>query len=234
MFGLLRGGEARVGAALGRVLFHEHRHQRAGNSISRASTRARLSALILPAARSDSKRAFSARTPLAARTCSPCRHRCATTSGVDRHHRPQHREALGHRQRGVAPAPVLGLALDALAVGVGSSPRSAPSAAGRGRSSSTRTRCARLRDSSPEAQRAATPQGAPRTAPAIPRDHHLTGHRLEQLQQLDMVRLLESNRSGASRCGCASDTAGRCRGLRALERYSQRNRCSQPWMSSTG
>ena len=41
------------------------------------------------------------------------RHRRAATLGLDRHHRPQHRQALGHRQRRVAPAPALGLALDA-------------------------------------------------------------------------------------------------------------------------
>ena len=57
--GALRGGEAGVGLLLG-VCFSMNTAINSSNSISRASNRARLSALILPAAHSDSKRAFSA------------------------------------------------------------------------------------------------------------------------------------------------------------------------------
>ena len=87
------------------------------NSISRASTRARLSALILPSAHSDSKRAFSASNSARSEDLFTVAIAAGLPLGLDRHHRPQHREALGHRQRRVAPAPALGLALDALAVG---------------------------------------------------------------------------------------------------------------------
>ena len=44
-------------------------------------------------------------------------HEGLSALGLHRHHRPQHRKALALRQRRVAPAPILGLALDALAVG---------------------------------------------------------------------------------------------------------------------
>ena len=87
------------------------------NSISRASNRARLSALILPPAHSDSKRALSA--------SNSARSECLFTVaigvdlplGLDRHHRRQHREALARRQRLIACTPARRFALDALAVG---------------------------------------------------------------------------------------------------------------------
>ena len=44
-------------------------------------------------------------------------HEGLSALGLHRHHRPQHRKALALRQRRVAPIPILGLALDALAVG---------------------------------------------------------------------------------------------------------------------
>ena len=113
--------------------------------ISRSSNRARLSALILPATHSDSKRAFSASNCARSEDLfspSPRDYLWASTAIIA----PRPR-GFSHRQRGVAPAPALGLALDALAVEV--PPRVArPVHRSRG-SSSTRTRCEPLRGSSP-------------------------------------------------------------------------------------
>ena len=54
---------------------------------------------------------------------------------------------------------------------------------------------------------------------AIPRDHHLTGHRLEQLQQLDMVRLLVVEPVAALRgAGAPQIRRVAVEELRALER----------------
>ena len=57
--GLCEAGRLELALLLG-VCFSMNTAISSSNSISRASTRARLSALILPAAHSDSKRAFSA------------------------------------------------------------------------------------------------------------------------------------------------------------------------------
>ena len=70
------------------------------NSISRASTIARLSALILPSAHSDSKRAFSASNSARSEDLFTVAIGAGLPLGLDRHHRPQRRDALGHRQRG--------------------------------------------------------------------------------------------------------------------------------------
>ena len=91
-------GAGRSWRSLGRVLFHEHRHQQLEQR--RASTRARLSGDILPSATTRS-------APSASNSVA------AITVAMGRHHRAEHREALSQRQ---APAPALGLALDALAV----------------------------------------------------------------------------------------------------------------------
>ena len=58
-FGLCEAGRLEL-AGLFAVCFSMNTAISSSNSISRASTRARLSALILPAAHSDSNRAFSA------------------------------------------------------------------------------------------------------------------------------------------------------------------------------
>ena len=107
--------------------------------------------------------------------------------GLDRHHRPQHRQALGHRQRRVAPAPVLCLALDALAVGEVPPRIAGPVQPVRGEvhpHALGAHACVvhHLKLHAPPPLEALLVQRR-----AIPRDHHLTRHRLEQIQQLDMV-----------------------------------------------
>ena len=102
--GLCEAGRLELALLLG-VCFSMNTAISSSNSISRASTRARLSALIFPAAHSDSKRAFSASNSVRSDALF---HRGHLPLGLDRHHRPQHREALSERQRRVAPAPSSG------------------------------------------------------------------------------------------------------------------------------
>ena len=67
--------------------------------------------LIVPATHSDSKRALSASNSARSEDLFTVAIAAQLPLGLDRHHRPQHRQALGHRQRRVAPAPALGLGL---------------------------------------------------------------------------------------------------------------------------
>ena len=83
---------------------------------SKASNRARLSALILPPGAQRLEPCL-VRIELRAQRCLVERGYRRLPLELHLHPRPRHRETLAHRQRRVAPAPALGLALDAPAVG---------------------------------------------------------------------------------------------------------------------
>lgn len=115
-----RGGLAGVRAGLAGVLFHEHRHQHLKQHQQRLEQGAALGGH-LPLGAQRCEATLERLELLAQGLRVDARHESGPSrllAGLDAHQRREHRQTLRRRQSPIAPPPALGLALDALPVGV--------------------------------------------------------------------------------------------------------------------
>ena len=105
LVGALGGGEAGVGVALRGVLFHEHGHQQLEEHQQGLEQSTRV--LVHLARRAQRLELPLEGVELLAQRVLVHRGHDGSALGLGRHHRPEHREALGHRHRLVAPGPAV-------------------------------------------------------------------------------------------------------------------------------
>ena len=188
LVGGLGGGEAGAGVALRGRLLHEHGHEQLEQPQQGLEQGAGVRIHLALGAQRLELRLEG--VELLAQRVSVERGHDGSVLDLDRHHRAEHREALGMRQRRVAPGPVLGLALDALAVGEVAScvARPVQPLGGEVEPQLLGAHPALVHhlplDAAP-ARKALVVQRR-----RVARDHHLTRQRIEQRKQRDVVRLL--------------------------------------------